>query len=184
MDRVSILRIASERKYSSAEAPKSCKEASFISPKGIGLPTWVIEPARTRHDFGFDQRGFRYCGRGCGKRVISCPLQAYPDLEVGTYLAHLLCLRDGDTTHRPGPRFRPANHPSNPHSRSSPHGSGGWMWTAIRRRFCTLWGKPGAVGNRHHQRPGFRDSGFPGKPLAYYGRRGTNGPEAFAVADL
>jgi hypothetical protein len=30
-----------ERKYSSAEALKSCKEASFISPKGSGLPTWV-----------------------------------------------------------------------------------------------------------------------------------------------
>ena len=41
MDRVSILRIACERKYSSAEAPKNCKEVSIISPKDSGLPTWA-----------------------------------------------------------------------------------------------------------------------------------------------
>ncbi len=45
MDRVSILRIASERKNNSAEAARSCKEASFISPKGSGLPTSVAGPS-------------------------------------------------------------------------------------------------------------------------------------------
>ena len=42
MERVSISRIASERKNSSAEAPKSCKEASFVSSKDSGLPTSAL----------------------------------------------------------------------------------------------------------------------------------------------
>jgi PAS domain S-box-containing protein len=44
-DRVSISRIASGRKNTSVEAPKSCKKANFISPKGSGWPTRGTGPS-------------------------------------------------------------------------------------------------------------------------------------------
>ena len=44
MDRVWTSRITNVPKNSSAEAPRSCKEASLISPKGSALPTWAAGP--------------------------------------------------------------------------------------------------------------------------------------------
>ncbi len=51
MDRVSILRIASERKNSSAEAPRSCERSEFYLAEGQRLAhvgSWAFDPA------GFD----------------------------------------------------------------------------------------------------------------------------------
>ena len=59
-DRASISRTASAPKNSSAEVTRSCKKASFISPKGSTLPIWEVgpsmPPASTTgllHYFGF-----------------------------------------------------------------------------------------------------------------------------------
>src|SRR6202021_2958071 len=45
MDRVSILKNAKQRKSSFVGTPRSCKEASFILPKGSVLATWEAGPS-------------------------------------------------------------------------------------------------------------------------------------------